>query len=460
MASRSSQADPHEDQDQDQGQGVGGVQRVAVGCGRFQELSFLVARPGLAPVAADGGKGDRDGGVGGSTTDGMACSPVRYPHRRVRERVRPSMTDISLGEGFCLAILSIFQSALPTPSPSTGVVGDETFGPDFWERFLTSAGFGGVMAVVAAVIAGSIALAQFRHVKRQHQDDRWWETLTWVYDRTMVEEGKKPPLPQRVTLSMLTALADKVGENRVDRLRGEAISSILTIFDATPQSLDRESESRIAAGGRGWTEGQEESEICVDGTGEPGRASDSSGSQTGSGSGGIESEKSEFIDEAVAGHVRVTDRRAVTMLQDLRDELDLKGFGPDASREARAYESRVKAALTVAAAELNAFVIALPAVDAGGGLIITQGHVGVVIVIKFSNSSVISSALLSRWTEEVRFDSDAGLTRYILVANAGLSQVAEVRLARFAARGGRFVAWSGAADTGHLKAVLAEQLRE
>jgi hypothetical protein len=116
-----------------------------------------------------------------------------------------------------------------SPSSSPATTGSSAL-PSFWDRFVTSAGFGGLMAFLATCIAGGIALAQFRHVKRQQTQDRWWDTLTWVYDRTIVDEGNRKPLPQLVTFAMLSVLNSEAATPKKDRLRGETISSILGMF--------------------------------------------------------------------------------------------------------------------------------------------------------------------------------------------------------------------------------------
>jgi hypothetical protein len=110
----------------------------------------------------------------------------------------------------------------------------------FWDRFLTSAGSAGAMAVVAASIAAFVTWRQFRATQRQQANQRWWETLTWVYDRSIVEEDKREPLPQAVTIRMLRALFDDVPKNGSDPLRGNTISAILEMFE-TPDG------DRIAA---------------------------------------------------------------------------------------------------------------------------------------------------------------------------------------------------------------------
>lgn len=87
------------------------------------------------------------------------------------------------------SLLEFLRAPSPAPSPAMPAH-PELFGSEFWDRFFTSAGFGGAMAVVAAMIAAMIAVIQFRHAKSKDRDTRWWETLTWVYDRTVVEDGK------------------------------------------------------------------------------------------------------------------------------------------------------------------------------------------------------------------------------------------------------------------------------
>ncbi|AGZ43252.1 hypothetical protein [Actinoplanes friuliensis] len=103
----------------------------------------------------------------------------------------------------------------------------------FWQRFLTSAGFGGLMALTAALIAARIATQQLRHTKSQQANERWWTTLTWVYDRAVVEKDKRVALPHHVTFAMLTQLAERAQQPPADRLQQSSIKSILAMFEAT-----------------------------------------------------------------------------------------------------------------------------------------------------------------------------------------------------------------------------------
>lgn len=136
-------------------------------------------------------------------------------------------------------------SAVPTPSgapvPTSSV-------EPFWQRFLTSAGFGGVMALGAAAIAARIAAVQLRHTKSQQRHDRWWDTLTWVYDRAVVEKDKRTALPHHVTFAMLSQLAERAQMPPEDVLQQGAIKSILSIFEVTDDVRQKPSPS--AAGDR------------------------------------------------------------------------------------------------------------------------------------------------------------------------------------------------------------------
>ena len=121
---------------------------------------------------------------------------------------------------------------MPTLDALTAAV-QAPAGDPFWQRFLTSAGFGGLMALTAALIAARIAAQQLRHTKSQQLHERWWTTLTWVYDRAVVEKEKRAALPHHVTFSMLSQLAERAQAPPEDRLQQSAIRSILSMFETT-----------------------------------------------------------------------------------------------------------------------------------------------------------------------------------------------------------------------------------
>lgn len=124
---------------------------------------------------------------------------------------------------------TIFDGVLAAAQTS----GDEPF----WQRFLTSAGFGGLMALTAAIFAARIAAAQLRHTKAQQLNERWWSTLTWVYDRAIVEQDKRAALPHHVTFAMLSQLAEHARTPPTDQLQQSAIRSILSMFEAAGKDV-------------------------------------------------------------------------------------------------------------------------------------------------------------------------------------------------------------------------------
>ncbi|MCG5441314.1 hypothetical protein NIE79_001436 [Micromonospora sp. NIE79] len=360
--------------------------------------------------------------------------------------------------GDSLAAAPISGTNLPnpvTPSPSgstPGMIEGEHFGPEFWERFLTSAGFGGLMAVVAALVAGSIALAQFRHAKRQQYDERWWGTLTWVYDRTVVEEGKKPALPQRVTLAMLSTLSERVGRGKADRLRGEAISSILTVFEAVPtvaHEVGVESGATTEPGTSADAQPEDRGDDDRPGIPEPreGEPTDSSHGAGGPLFGAAR--------EAAAGSIKVTDRQTALMLENLRDDLSDKGFSGRETAAAFAYEAGVGAALTIIAPELDSRVIRYDTDYGVDYLVVRTDGATIAVVVKYARSS-ISGSVMIKWAEKLRMHSKS-FDRVLLVTNRGLNPKG-VGLRKFMEMtDGRFVVWRNDMDSRILKAVLLER---
>lgn len=376
------------------------------------------------------------------------------------------MVGISLGFlGGSPAAASIFGTRLPvpvTPVPSEstpGVIESEHFGPEFWERFFTSAGFGGVMAVVAALVAGGIALAQFRHAKRQQYDERWWGTLTWVYDRTVVEEGKKPALPQRVTLAMLSALSEKVGRGKADRLRGEAISSILTVFEAVPtiaHGVRVESETETGDGSK--TEPGAKTETQPEGGGDD-RPSipEPRGGEATDGNHGADGPVFEAVMDAAAGSIKVTDRQTALMLENLRDDLSGKGFSGQETAAAFAYEAGVGAALEIIAPELDSRVLRYDA-DYGVDYLVVRGDgATIAVVVKYASSPFLGSGMV-KWAEGIGIRMHNKLfDRVLLVTNRSLSPK-DAGLRKFMEiTGGRFVVWRNDVDNRILRAVLLER---
>lgn len=93
------------------------------------------------------------------------------------------------------------------------------------------------MAVVAAVIAATVAWRQLAHAKKQQREDRWWETLTWVFDRSVESPSGPETLPGGVALTMLQALVDSAAEDGPTSLRKRAVGSILTMFTLPSEEM-------------------------------------------------------------------------------------------------------------------------------------------------------------------------------------------------------------------------------
>ena len=93
------------------------------------------------------------------------------------------------------------------------------------------------MALIAAAIAARVAYVQFQHVKAQQREDRWWDTLKWVYDRTIVNKVDRNPLPQHVKFAILSVLSTELYETK-ESLRGDTVTSLLGMFqqDVPPHS--------------------------------------------------------------------------------------------------------------------------------------------------------------------------------------------------------------------------------
>ncbi|TYC20516.1 hypothetical protein [Micromonospora sp. MP36] len=278
-----------------------------------------------------------------------------------------------------------------------------------------------------------------------------------MYDRTVVEEGKKPALPQRVTLSMLTALSERVGQSKADRLRGQAISSILAMFDTTP-TVAPDDEPSVESGSQERVAEQNSEQCEVEGEKDEPDISKPTTDRTKDDDRSADRATLEALEELASPRgIRVTDRQAASMLEDLREDLSQKGFKTQPSRAPRQYEVRIELVLRQVAVELGAFVFGQD-LDYGLDFVVVRNSTAVAVVVKYSHGKVIPAAVVTTWTERLLSNADPSPARFLLVTNGGLTREGERRLMRFTSAGGRFVTWAGPADTEALKAALAEQL--
>ncbi|MGI8721540.1 MAG: hypothetical protein ACR2JG_04870 [Geodermatophilaceae bacterium] len=79
----------------------------------------------------------------------------------------------------------------------------------FWGalgQFVLSPGFGGLAALAAAATALRAALKRLVADREVARQDRWWETLGWIYDRAL-HENTDQRLPEGLALQLFQRLA-------------------------------------------------------------------------------------------------------------------------------------------------------------------------------------------------------------------------------------------------------------
>lgn len=132
-------------------------------------------------------------------------------------------------------VLLDLASAVPTPSPSaTASAVDASGQRGFFDagigRFLVSPGLGGLAAFLGGLLAYAAASRKSKDDREKARQDRWWETVTWVYDRALATEGGGA-MPGDLALGLLEQLFD---EAQTD-LEVATVAGLLVIFD--PQSV-------------------------------------------------------------------------------------------------------------------------------------------------------------------------------------------------------------------------------
>ena len=126
------------------------------------------------------------------------------------------------------------QPARPTSVPSLSPAqptfpsarGEET--EPLLRQFVTSAGFGGICAVLAAVLT-------FLYSRAKDRKQHWWENLTWVYDRAVVEKEKRDALPRQAATEALRALLASSSTRR-----GRAWRRVIRYYGGKPQQSPQE----------------------------------------------------------------------------------------------------------------------------------------------------------------------------------------------------------------------------
>lgn len=97
----------------------------------------------------------------------------------------------------------------------------------WWGTFLTSAGFGGSLAVIGASIAAAIAFYNSRSDRRQKQDAdalaQWWGRFTWACEKAVsTKRGES-----EMGLSVLTALIDAAWARDEDNEMAIGVANVI-----------------------------------------------------------------------------------------------------------------------------------------------------------------------------------------------------------------------------------------
>ena len=92
-------------------------------------------------------------------------------------------------------------------------------------RFLISPGFGGASALLGGVLAYLAAQRKTRTDRENERQKRWWDALTWVYDRATAERLDARLSPS-LTLDMLERLLDEADTE----LEVQAVLGLLGLF--------------------------------------------------------------------------------------------------------------------------------------------------------------------------------------------------------------------------------------
>lgn len=297
-----------------------------------------------------------------------------------------------------------------------------------WDRFLTSAGFGGLMAFVAACVAGYFVTRQIRHSKEQQSENlrhsreqqsenRWWDLLTWVYDRTIVEKDKRQALPYRAAVSILASL-DQYTQSKEggDPLQSHSIAAINKLFNE--RLRDEASSSEV-----------------------PDEVRDPD-------SPGIPSEST--ADEQ-ASQGPSPDPVALELSNELQRDLDARGFRAQTTREAFAFGEQVRQAVARIVASIPGAVQVFPYLDNGPDFIVVINEYSVLIHVKATSEESFRYVYLAPAIERVLGWSSHPLSLHIFVLNKPVSAKDSARVEKdFKARGVRIVVWRDPGDDNDL----------
>ena len=106
----------------------------------------------------------------------------------------------------------------------------------WWGTFLTSAGFGGSLAVVGATVAALVALHNSRKDRTQKQAAsdlaQWWDRFTWACEKAV----STTPGESEMGLSVLTALIDTPWARDEDNEMALGVANVINSAMTTPEN--------------------------------------------------------------------------------------------------------------------------------------------------------------------------------------------------------------------------------
>lgn len=274
------------------------------------------------------------------------------------------------------------------------------------------------MAVIAASIAARIAYFQFQHNKDTDIDKRWWDTLTWVYDRTVTEKDKKPPLPQKVTFTMLKALADEPAEARYAGLRKKTIRSILSMFESSTDKQVREDEKASSQ--------------------TPSLASEDQG--------------------GASDPILVNDPDAEALLEHLRQTVSIKGAATSFTSGLE-FETSVESALYRVTKASPGVSISkpTPSMDTGFDYEIRASDVLLLVQVGFTKQAALYPSMIAQWTHELKRSNlfpEGTPGGALIVTNKQISKKGELMLAQLGEGRVQHVVWRGEDDDASLASAL------
>lgn len=127
----------------------------------------------------------------------------------------------------------------------------------WWPSFFKSSGFAGVAAVVAAAIAWLSVSGQVRESEKKRRDERqvsrdqrWWDTFSWVYERTFAQQREDRMNPD-ASLAMLKALQDEANADGGTALQRRTVAAVSASFQSTAEPEVEEATTDTASSQRG-----------------------------------------------------------------------------------------------------------------------------------------------------------------------------------------------------------------